>query len=147
MKQHYKTIWSSLLAVLLGGIVSSSAFADTATVDADATVQAVVPLVFTQTAPLSWGTFTVGATGGVIYVGSADAPSVLSGNITAVSGGTTGRYTISGQAGQQISILIDGTATLSDGSNTMTAELRSGINFPTLDSTLGLPANFTDTLV
>ena len=89
------------------------------------TASAVVeaPLTVAQDAEMNFGTVTGGATPGTVVLDTAGARTVTGGaQVIALNPGSAGIFTITGEAGRTYVVTFSASATLSDGSNTMTVD-------------------------
>jgi len=118
MSKHFTPNRLTLAALALAmGVAAGSAAAAVATATSSSTV--VTPITISKVADLAFGSFASSGTAGTVTV-SPDGTRAVSGGVTAAGGTVTAaRFDVAGQGTLPYSIVLGGSATLSDGTNTM----------------------------
>ncbi len=108
---------SQAVLVLALAAAAGSAAAAVATATSSSTV--VTPIAITKQADLAFGSFAASGTAGSVTI-SPNGTRAVSGGVTAMGGSTTAaRFDVVGQTGLNYSITLGGSATLTDGANSM----------------------------
>ncbi len=114
MKSTTKITAAALTISLLGASLAQAA----TTVAGTASATVIGPLAITQTTPLSFGSFSSGATAGTITSFGA-----ATGGVTNFSAGSPAVFTVTGNPNSNFNITAPATVTLTSGANTMSADL------------------------
>lgn len=109
------------VAALLASVYSTSASADI--IDGNATANVIAPLLLAETTAMNFGDVAGGTAAGTVELDTAGLRTATGDASALASGaGTAGQFTIEGAAGLAFTLSVTGTATLSDGTNTMTVD-------------------------
>jgi len=116
-----KIVISTGIVITLSGGYFQGAYAAATTGSADAVI--VTPVTIGQSDAMNFGNIAAGASSSVIDLTTASVRSVDSGDAALVGGGTTlaGSFDITGASGTTVNLTLGSTATLGDGTNTMSA--------------------------
>ena len=148
MKIRGDLVKAGLAAAIAGMFVST---ANAANVQGTATAELVAPIAIVQNAQMDFGTLSGGAGVGTVVLDTAGGRTTTGDAVVVPSGaGAAGNFTISGESGRSYILTISATATISDGTNTMTVNnftntssgtLPAATEIFTVGATLNLGAN------
>ncbi|WP_438728481.1 DUF4402 domain-containing protein [Parasphingorhabdus sp. DH2-15] len=131
MTKTFKSVLAGSVAVV-AALSSTGAYAQSATADATATI--LEEVVVTAGDDLAFGTIVVGATGDDVSI-AADGTFNCGANLTCTGTNSAASFSVSGTGGETVSVTVDGSVTLQDGANSMTASLTGSDTSLTLDGT------------
>ncbi len=111
-------ITRTLTAISLAIAAVAPAQADTKTASATATV--IVPLTITKTADLRFGSFAPTASAGSVTISTGGARSSSNVQLSALNVGGAAGFSVAGDTTATYAITLPGSATLTNGANSMT---------------------------
>jgi hypothetical protein len=110
-----------LSTIIASGLIFTSVQAHAGSTTGSATATVIPDVTVSQTAPLSFGTFAPGSTGGTVKIDSSG--TTVTGSVQKIVNGTRGAFGVQGGKNATYTIGVPSTVTLTSGSNSMDATL------------------------